>query len=110
MKKYTRFSGHFDDHADVPVQCGAHADWHDIADKYAHIWLVHLIEKTVLKQTESKDPYQRFQDKMRVMLNFQQAAGMNNNNYYEKTANCVEITHNAGGIFYMPTLMDLEAQ
>ena len=24
MEKYTRFAGHFDDHADAPVQCGAH--------------------------------------------------------------------------------------
>jgi hypothetical protein len=24
MKKYTRFTGHFDGHADVPVQCRAH--------------------------------------------------------------------------------------
>ena len=23
-KKYTRIAGHFDDHADAPVQCGAH--------------------------------------------------------------------------------------
>ena len=34
-------------------------DWHDIADKYNHIWLLLLIEKTVLKQTKSKNPYQR---------------------------------------------------
>ncbi len=78
------------------------ADWHNIADKYNHIWLVLLIEKTVLKQTESKNPYQRVQDKMRAMLNFQQAAGMNNNDYYEKTVNRVEITLNAGGVFYIP--------
>jgi len=50
------------------------ADWHDIAYKYNHIRLVLLIEKIVLKQTESKNPYQRVQDKMRAMLNFQQAA------------------------------------
>jgi len=24
MKKYTRFAGHFDDHADAPVGCGTH--------------------------------------------------------------------------------------
>ena len=53
-----------------------YADWLNIADKYNHIRLVQLIEKTVLKQTESKNPYQRFQDKMRAMLNFQQAAGL----------------------------------
>jgi hypothetical protein len=47
---------------------------------------------------------------MRELLNFQQAAGMNNNDYYEKTANRVEITRNAGGIFYTPMLLDLEAQ
>jgi hypothetical protein len=56
-------------------------DWHDIADKYDHIWLLLLIEKTLLKQTESKNPYQRIQDEMRALLNFQQAAGMNNNDY-----------------------------
>jgi hypothetical protein len=78
------------------------ADWHDIADKYDQIRLVLLIEKTVLKQTESKNPYQRVQDKMRTMLNFQQAAGMNNNDYYEKTVNRVEITLNAGGYFIRP--------
>ncbi len=47
---------------------------------------------------------------MRALLNFQQAAGMNNNNYYKKTANCVEITLNAGGVFYTPMLLDIEAQ
>ena len=46
------------------------ADWQDIANKYDHIWLVLLIEKTILKQTESKNPYQRVQDEMRAMLNF----------------------------------------
>ena len=69
-----------------------------------------LIEKTVLKQTKSKNPYQRVHKKMRALMNFQQAAGMNNNNYYEKTANCVEITLNAGGVFSTPTLLYLEAQ
>jgi len=73
-------------------------DWHNIANKYDHIQLLILIEKTVLKKTKSKNPYQRVHDKMRALLNFQQASGMNNNNYYEKTANCVEITLNAGGI------------
>ena len=85
-------------------------DWNDIADKYDHIQLLLLIEKTVLKQTEPKNPYQRVQDEMRALLNFQQAAEMNNNNYYEKTANRVEITLNAGGVFYTPMLLDLEAQ
>ncbi len=33
-------------------------DWHDIANKYDHIRLLLLIKKTVLKQTESKNPYQ----------------------------------------------------
>ena len=47
---------------------------------------------------------------MRALLNFQQAAGMNNNDFYEKTANRVEITCNAGGVFYTPMLLDLEAQ
>ena len=60
------------------------ADWLAISDKYNHIRLVQVIEKTVLKQTESKNPYQRVQDEMRAMLNFQQAAGMNNNDYYKK--------------------------
>ncbi len=77
-------------------------DWHDIANKYVHIRLLLLIEKTVLKQTESKNPYQRVQDKMRALSNFQQAAGMNNNDYYKKTANRVEITLNAGGFFIRP--------
>jgi hypothetical protein len=86
------------------------ADWLDIADKYDRIRLVQLLEKTVLKQTKSKNPYQRVQDKMRAMLNFQQAAGMNNNDYYEKTANKVKITLNAGGVFYTPMLLDLESQ
>ena len=85
-------------------------DWHDTADKYDHIWLLFLIEKTVLKQTESKNPYQRVQDKMRALLNFQQAAGMNNNDYYKKTANRVEITLNTGVFCYSPTLLDLKAE
>ncbi len=74
-------------------------DWHNIANKYGHIRLLLLIETTALKQTESQNPYQRVQDEMRALLNFQQAAGMNNNDYYEKTANRVEITLNAGGVF-----------
>ena len=49
-------------------------DWHDIADKYNHIRLLLLIKKIVLKQTESKNPYQPVQDEMRALLNFQQAA------------------------------------
>ncbi len=51
--------------------------WHNIDDKYDHIRLLLLINKTVLKQTESKNPYQPVQDEMRALLNFQQAAGMN---------------------------------
>ena len=47
---------------------------------------------------------------MRAILNFQQAAKMNNNDYYKKTANRVEITLNSGGVFYTPMLLDLEAQ
>ena len=86
------------------------SDRHDISNKYDHIRLLLLIEKTVLKQTESKNPYQRVQDEMRALLNFQKAAGMNNNNYYKKTANCVEITLKAGGVLYTPMLLDLEAQ
>ena len=35
---------------------------------------------------------------------------MNNNDYYKKTAYRVEITINAGGVFFMPMLLDLEAQ
>ena len=35
---------------------------------------------------------------------------MNNNNYYKKTVNRVELTLNAGGVFYTPMLLDLEAQ
>ena len=46
------------------------SDWHDIADKYNHIRLLLLIEKTVLKQTEWKNPYQCVQDEMRALLNF----------------------------------------
>ena len=34
---------------------------------------------------------------------------MNNNDYYKKTSNRVEITLNAGGVFYTPMLLDLEA-
>ena len=59
-------------------------DWHNISDKYDHIRLLLLIKKTVLKQTESKNPYQRVQDEMRALLNFQQAARMNNNDFYRK--------------------------
>jgi hypothetical protein len=86
------------------------ADWLNIANKYEHIWLVQLIEKTVLNQSNIKNPYQHVQDKMRAMLKFQQTAGMNNNNYYKKTANRVEMTLNAGGVFYTTMLLDLEAQ
>ena len=85
-------------------------DWHDIANKYDHIRFLLLIVKTFLKQTESKNPYQRVQNEMRALLNFQQEAGMNNSDYYKKTANRVEITLNAGGVFYTPMLLDLEAQ
>ncbi len=36
------------------------SDWNNIADKYDHIRLLLLIEKTVLKQMESKIPIREF--------------------------------------------------
>ncbi len=60
------------------------ATWDTISDSYDSIGLLALIEKYVLKQTESHYPYLAVQEEMRSMLNFAQGEDMTLGMYYEK--------------------------
>ena len=60
------------------------ATWDTIADLYDSIGLLALIEKYVLKQTESHYPYLEVQEESRSMLNFSQGNEMTLVMYYEK--------------------------
>ena len=59
-------------------------DWEDIAEKYDSIRLLKLIEKYVLKQTESHYPFLAIQEEMWSMLNFSQGEDMTLGMYYKK--------------------------
>ena len=52
------------------------ATWATILDSYDSIGLLTLIEKYVLKQTESNYPYLAVQEESRSMLNFSQGNDM----------------------------------
>ena len=52
------------------------ATWDTILDSYDSIGLLALIEKYVLKQTESHYPYLAVQEESRSMLNFSQGNDM----------------------------------
>ena len=85
-------------------------DWEDIAEKYDSIRLLKLIEKYVLKQTESHYPYLAVQEEMRSMLNFSQGEDMTLGMYYEKFNTRVAIAESAGCTFMTETLLDTETE
>ena len=59
-------------------------DWQAISDGYDSIRLMALIEKYILKQTESHYLYLAVQEESRSMLNFAQGGDMTIGAYYEK--------------------------
>jgi hypothetical protein len=67
------------------------ATWDTISDSYDSIGLLALIEKYVLKQTESHYPYLAVQEDLRSMLNFAQGVDMTLGMYYEKFTTRVAI-------------------
>jgi len=85
-------------------------DWEDIAEKYDAIRLLKLIEKYVLKQTESHYPYLAIQEEMRSMLNFSQGEDMTLGMYYEKFNTRVSIADRAGCTFVTESLLEVETE
>ena len=75
------------------------ATWDTISDSYDSIGLLALIEKYVLKQTESHYPYLAVQEELRSMLNFAQGDDMTLGMYYEKFTTRVAIAERAGCSF-----------
>ena len=82
----------------------------DIAAKYDPIQLLNLIEKYVLKQTESHYPYLTVQEEMRSMLNFSQGEDMTLGAYYEKFNTRVAIADCAGCLFVTKSLLDTKTE
>ena len=68
-------------------------------DSYDSIGLLGLIEKYVLKQTESHYPYLAVQEELRSMLNFAQGDDMTLGTYYEKFTTRMAIAERAGCSF-----------
>ena len=85
-------------------------DWEDIVAKYDPIQLLNLIEKYVLKQTESHCPYLAVQEEMRSMLNFSQGEDMTLGAYYKKFNTRVAIADCAGCLFGTKSLLDTETE
>jgi hypothetical protein len=83
--------------------------WESIPLAYNPIGLLQLIEKYVLKQTESHYPYLVVQEEMQSMLNFSQGEDMSLGMFYEKFTTRVAIADRAGCIFTTPALLDVEA-
>ncbi len=79
-------------------------------DWYDSIGLLALIEKYVLKQTESHYPYLAVQEESRSMLNFAQGDNMTLGMYYEKFIARVAIAERAGCSFVTLSLLDLETE
>ncbi len=86
------------------------ATWDTILDSYDSIGLLALIEKYVLKQTESHYPYLAVQEESRSMLNFAQSNDMTLGMYYKKFTTCVAIAERAGCSFVTPSLLDSETE
>jgi hypothetical protein len=82
------------------------ATWDTVSDTYDAIGLLALIEKYVLKQTESHYPYLAVQEESRSMLNFSQGEDMTLGMYYEKFTTRVAIAERAGCSFVTPSLLD----
>jgi len=83
-------------------------DWVSISDGYDSIRLLALIEKYVLKQTESHYPYLAVQEEFRSMLNFAQGDDMPIGMYYEKFLTRISIAERAGCSFVSQQLLDSE--
>ena len=77
---------------------------------YDPIGILALIEKYVLKQTESHYPYLAVQEESRSTLNFAQGDDMTLGMYYEKFTTRVAIAERAGCSFITPSLLDLETE
>jgi hypothetical protein len=86
------------------------ANWDSIADSYDSIGLLGLIEKYVLKQTESHYPYLAVQEELRSILNFAQGDDMTLGMYYEKFTTRVAIAERAGCSFVTQSLLDSETE
>ena len=67
-------------------------DWEKIVAVNKPIWLINLIEKYVLKQTESHHPFLTVHEEMPSMLNFSQGEDMMLSTYYIKFTICVAIS------------------
>ena len=83
-------------------------DWQAISDGYDSIRLMALIEKYVLKQTESHYPYLAVQEESRSMLNFAQGDDMTIGAYYEKFTTRTSIFERQGCSFVNQHLLDTE--
>ena len=83
-------------------------DWQAILDGYDSIRLMALIEKYVLKQTESHYPYLAVQEESRSMLNLAQGDDMTIGAYYEKFTTRMAIFERAGCSFVTQYLLDTE--
>jgi predicted RNA-binding protein with PUA domain len=84
--------------------------WDTISALYDSIGLLALIEKYVLKQTESHYPYLAVQEELRSMLNFAQGKDMTLGMYYEKISTRVAIAERAGCSFVTPSLLNSETE
>ncbi len=84
--------------------------WDTISASYDSIGLLALIEKYVLKQTESYYPYLAVQEELRSMLNFAQGDDMTLGMYYEKFTTHVAIAERAGCSFVTQSLLNLETE
>jgi len=83
-------------------------DWQAISDGYDSIRLMALIEKYVLKQTESHYPYLAVQEQSRSMLNFAQGDDVNIGTYYEKFTTRIAIYERQGCSVVNQYLLDTE--
>ena len=84
-------------------------DWQAISDGYDSIRLMALIEKYVLKQTESHYPYLAVQEESRSMLNFAQGDDMTIGTCYEKFTTRMSIFERQGCSFVNQHLLNTEA-
>ena len=85
-------------------------DWEDIAANYDPTQLLNLIEKYVLKQTESHYLYLAVQEEMQSMLNFSQGEDMTLGMYYKKFNTRVAIADCAGCLFVTKSLLDTKTE
>ena len=84
--------------------------WDLISDLYNSIGLLALIEKYVLKQTESHYPYFAVQEEMQSILNFSQGEDMMLGAYYKKFNTPVAIADCSGCLFVTKSLLDTKTE